>query len=137
MSAMSSNLPTHLRTKKKLRILCADDSSLLGDVLVKFFATAGHEVEHVLDGLAAWEKISKDICYFDVLVTDHHMPGLTGLELVELLRQSSFCGRIIVHGASVADGDAEKYRSLGVTHVIAKAAEARELLEIVEAFHDT
>lgn len=137
MSVMSSNLPTHLGTKKKLRILCADDNSLLGDVLVKYFSTAGHEVEHVLDGLEAWEKISKDISYFDVLVTDHHMPGVTGLELVELLGQSSFCGRIIVHSASVADGDSEKYRSLGVTHVITKAADAQELLEIVEAFHES
>lgn len=132
---MPFELPTHLRPKKKLRILCADDNSLLGQVLVKFFSTAGHEVEHVSDGLAAWRRISADTRYFDALVTDHQMPELNGLELVALLGQADFCGRIIVHSASVSKEEAEAYRARGVGHIIFKTTTAQELLEVVEAFH--
>ena len=50
--------------------------------------------EHVRDGLEAWDRLSADIGHFDVLVTDHEMPGLKGGELVELARQAGFAGRI-------------------------------------------
>lgn len=133
---MPFELPTHLRPKKKLRILCADDNSLLGQVLIKFFATAGHEVAHVSDGLDAWTKLSSDTAHFEVLVTNHHMPGLSGLELVEMLAESSFRGRIIVHSVSLDAGAADRYRALGVEHIVFKSTAARELSEVVEAFHE-
>lgn len=126
----------HVKTLKPLRILCADDNTILGDVLIRLLSLAGHAVEHAADGLDAWNKLSKDIGGFDVLVTDHEMPGLNGLELVELLRQGNFRGRIIVHSAGLAVADAERYRTLKVDRIIAKGTEAEELLDVVEAFEE-
>ncbi len=93
----------------------------------------GHIVEHVLDGLEAWDRMSKDIDYFDVLVTDHHMPGLTGLELVELLRQANYGGRIIVHSSGVEPAQADSYRAFGVASIVTKSESVRELLRAVGA----
>lgn len=121
------------RAVRPLRILCADDNALLGDVMLCLFAKAGHWVEHVDDGLSAWGRISADIRNFDVIVTDHQMPGLTGLEFVELLRQANYSGRIVVHSSVLATEEIEAYRSFGVKSIVMKAARADELLSAVEA----
>lgn len=115
-----------------LRILCADDNAILGNVMLCFFAKAGHWVEHVNDGLRAWDRLSQDLTNFDVVVTDHQMPGLTGLELVELLRQANYSGRIVVHSSSLKHEEIEAYRGLGVASIVQKAARADELLTAVE-----
>jgi DNA-binding NarL/FixJ family response regulator len=96
------------------------------------FAKARHWVEHVSDGLRAWDRISQDLANFDVVVTDHQMPGLTGLELVELLRQANYSGRIVVHSSSLKHEEIEAYRGFGVASVVQKAARADELLTAVE-----
>jgi CheY-like chemotaxis protein len=118
---------------RPLRILCADDNSTLGEVMLCLFAKAGHWVEHVDDGLSAWDRISADIGNFDVIVTDHQMPGLTGLEFVELLRQANYSGRIVVHSSVLTAEEIEAYRGFGVESIVMKAARADELSSAVEA----
>lgn len=115
-----------------LRILCADDNAMLGDVLLCLFAKAGHWVEHVNDGLQAWDRVSQDVGDFDVIVTDHQMPGLNGLELVELLRQANYTGRIVVHTSGLTSELAERYRAFGVQAFILKTSRADDLLNAVE-----
>lgn len=132
----SEFLPQRLPVAKNpRRILCADDNTAIGDILVRLFSTAGHSVEHVADGLEAWERLSANIGHFDVLVTDNQMPGLNGLELVELLRQTDFLGRIIVHSGSLSAKEVAGYRALRVDSIVAKATQAEELLGIVEGFY--
>lgn len=117
---------------RPLRILCADDDAILGDVMLSLFAKAGHWVEHVNDGLQAWERVSRDVGDFDVIVTDHQMPGLNGLELVELLRQANYTGRIVVHTSGLTSELAERYRAFGVQAFILKTSRADDLLNAVE-----
>jgi CheY-like chemotaxis protein len=121
--------------KRKLHILCADNNTALGNVLARLFATAGHHVEHVTDGLDAWERLAREIGHYDVVITDHKMPGLNGDELVDLLRQANYPGRVIVHSASLTPREQQRFRELRVDHVVVKSAPAEELLAIVEAFH--
>ena len=131
---MPSNLPKPRAQNHPLHILCADDDVMFGDLMVQFLATAGHAAEHVADGLEAWERISQDISRFDVVITDHQMPGLNGLELVELLRQADYRGRIVVQSGSLNAQEIAGYRALGVDAVVAKATSTAELLRAVEAF---
>ena len=118
---------------RPLRILCADDNAMLGNMLLCLFSQAGHWVEHVGNGLDAWERISADASNFDVVLTDHQMPGLTGLELVELLSQAKFPGRIVVHTSALNSAELERYRALGVSEVVIKSARADQLLAAVSA----
>jgi DNA-binding NarL/FixJ family response regulator len=67
-----------------------------------------------------------------VVVTGHRMPGQSGLELVELLRQTNYAGRIAVQSSAVTRELAERYRGFGVESIVVKAARADELLNAVE-----
>lgn len=127
---MSPSESSALRVRP-LHILCADDNVMLGDMMVCLFSRAGHWVEHVENGLDAWEKLSADVSNYDVVLTDHQMPGLTGLELVELLRQANFPGRIVVHTSALTAAEADRYRAFRVAEIVLKSAQADRLLNVV------
>jgi CheY-like chemotaxis protein len=116
-----------------LRILCVEDEEILGDVMLCLLAQAGHWVEHVGDGLDAWDKISQDLANFDVVITGHLMPRLNGLELAELLHEAAFPGRIILYTAGVSAEVADRYRAFGVGTIIVKSSRAEDLLSAVDA----
>ena len=117
--------------ERPLRILCADDNALLGELMLRLFANEGYWVEQVEDGAKAWARLSSGVDHFDVIVTDHHMPGLTGLQLVDRLHAAGFRGRIVVHSSGLTAPLAAGYRALGVSHFVAKAATADALLRAV------
>lgn len=118
---------------RPLRILCVEDQEILGDVMLCLLSQAGHWVEHVTDGIDAWDRISQDIANFDVVVTGHLMPRLNGLELVELLHEATFPGKIILYTAGLSPAVRERYRSLGVLAIIEKSTRAEELLDAISS----
>lgn len=118
---------------RPLHVLCADDNVILGEIILCLLAREGHWVEQVEDGAKAWERLSAELDAFDVVVTDHQMPGLTGLELVERLRAADFHGRIIVHSSGITPEQVGCYRALGATQFVPKASNADDLLRAVVA----
>jgi DNA-binding response OmpR family regulator len=118
--------------KKRLRVLCAEDDLPLATVLRYGLEQAGHLVECVGDGRAALDLIASDLSRFDLVVTDHQMPHLIGLDLVKKLRAAGFSGKIIVHCSQLRPVDAAAYRSLAVDHILTKPAQWEELLAAVE-----
>lgn len=119
--------------RRPLRILCAEDNELLGDVMLQLFAKAGHWVEYFENGRRAWERMEPDLAGFDVVVTDHQMPELTGLQLVERLRQGGFSGRVVVHCSGLTPEQAARYRQHGVQAIVIKSCRAEQLLAAVES----
>jgi DNA-binding response OmpR family regulator len=132
---MISQLQDSDDRKQALRILCADDNALLGDVLYRILSLAGHSVECVGDGMTALTRMSFDLTYFDVLITDHQMPIVDGLALVRFLREAKYQGRIIVHSSALTEQDTASYRALGVDSIVVKPAGTAELLSLLEAFN--
>ncbi len=116
---------------KSLRVLCAEDEPSIADLLALVLRKGGHEVECVENGRAALQWISSDPNYFDLVLTDHEMPFLDGLELVRKLRRLAYAGRIIVHSSQLRDRDAAAYRALNVDHIFTKPVDPTELLKVV------
>lgn len=116
---------------RPLRILCADDNTMLGDVMLCLFAQLGHWVEYAEDGLRAWERLIDQCGRFDVLVTDHQMPGLNGLRLVERARAEGLNVRVVVHSSGLEPATAEAYRCAGVDAFVPKGTRAETLIEAV------
>ncbi len=73
--------------RSSLRVLCAEDDPSIADLLMLVLIKGGHKVECVENGNAALQRISADLNSFDLVVTDHEMPSLHGLELVRELRR--------------------------------------------------
>jgi CheY-like chemotaxis protein len=119
--------------KRSLRILCVEDDPMMGRILVRLLREAGHLVELAPDGQAAWEKLLGNFGTIDLLITDHDMPELTGLELVQQLRGAGFPGRIIVHANALSDATLADYGELAVDRLVPKASGKDELLHAIES----
>ncbi len=69
-----------------LRILVVDDLPIIRDVLQAQLVEDGHQVETAGDGREALEIVDKG--YFDLVITDQSMPGMTGEELAVVIKES-------------------------------------------------
>lgn len=72
---------------KKLRILFADDEKPLRELMRLELPRLGHEVTVCEDGRCAVAAIEKST--FDVALLDIRMPGLTGIEVLQKIREIS------------------------------------------------
>lgn len=124
-------MPVHPSGRKPLRILCAEDNEQLAFMVKLAFEKAGHLVECVGDGTTALEWLTSDAKSFDVLMTDHRMPRLTGLGLVAKLRDTEFSGTIVVHSSHLTDAEADAYRALAVDYVLTKPVSLPILLDLI------
>jgi len=116
---------------KSLRVLCAEDDPNVALILKYALETAGHQVECFNDGETAFARVISDMRSFDLVITDHQMPSLSGLRLVEKLREAKYPGRIIVHSSNLRETAASAYRALGVDHILRKPAQLTELMDAV------
>ena len=96
-------------------------------------ARPGWAVECAANGRDALARFSGEAgAGFDVLVTDHSMPFVNGLELVQALRTQGFAGAVIVISAGVARAEEAAYFDAGVMAVLQKPAPVRQLRDLVD-----
>lgn len=91
----------------------------------------GHTLEVFADASLALPRIEAAPGAFDVVITDHHMPVMNGLEFVRRLRQTPFAGKILVFSSELAPAVREAYLALGVDHVLAKPVLPSELRRLL------
>ena len=105
--------------KRCLRVLNADDVRELRDVARISFTREGHAIETYADGAQALARITADPT-FDLVITDHHMPVMNGLEFVNRLREESFPGKIMVFSSELSEAVANEYRRHSVDRILYK-----------------
>src|SRR5213592_5037225 len=77
------------------QVLVVDDEEDLRKAIVDILTLDGFEVDQANNAEAAAEKLSQTA--YDVLITDHNLPGKTGVELLEeaLVRYPEMIGIIV------------------------------------------
>jgi two-component system, chemotaxis family, chemotaxis protein CheY len=106
--------------RRPLRVLYADDMKELRDLLKIVLGKEGHVVDTVSDGTLAHELLAADPHAYDLLITDHHMVDMNGLELVQRVRQMAFAGKILVFSSELSQEVTAAYHRLAVDQVIHK-----------------
>ncbi len=74
-----------LMLERAQRILIADDKSSIRISLSAVLAEVGYQVRTAVDGFSALSEIRQEVP--DILVSDLHMPGMSGFELLLVIRQ--------------------------------------------------
>ena len=112
------------------RVLVADDEASARMGLATLLRDAGFEVEEAEDGERALESLKASAP--DVLVTDLHMPGLDGIQLLERAREA-IPELIVVLVTAFADVDtAVRAMQLGAEHYLTKPVQFDELLVVID-----
>jgi len=110
-----------------LRILTVEDEPAVTQMLALVVGGPGAKITNAPDGWMALMKIGAAAEPFDVIITDHHMPRVNGLELVRRLRVRKFAGKIIVLSAYLTKENIQAYEELEVDMMLAKPFDVGEL----------
>lgn len=110
-----------------LRILVAEDEKALAHMIAMVLGGPAAKVVRAANGWEALIKIGATARPFDVVVTDHRMPRMTGLQLVRRLKEKSFGGKILVLSAHLSDEDIRAYEELNVDMMMSKPFDFDEL----------
>lgn len=82
---MTTELQSEIKERQKLHILVADDEKVIRDLFTRFLSKKGYAVFTASDGFEALHKIKGD--NFDILIMDLKMPRMSGMELLEEIRE--------------------------------------------------
>lgn len=118
------------------KILVADDESHILHVVSLKLRNAGYDVLTAKDGAEALELAQSERP--DLLITDYHMPQLSGLELCQKLRQDPATSRIPAIMLSARGYHLESHDTAhsGILRMISKPFSPRQLLATVnEVLH--
>lgn len=110
-----------------LNILLAEDERSVAFSVSFALKADGHKIEIVNDGEEALSELTRKPGVFDLLITDHSMPRMNGVELVKRLRDAVFPGKIVVLSAHLSAKNRAAYLALGVDMVIPKPFDVHEL----------
>ena len=117
--------------KEALQILAVEDEKAVAQILAVVLGGPMAKVSRAGDGWEALIKIAASPRPFDVVITDHRMPRMSGLELVRRLRARQFTGKILVLSAHLSDEDIHAYEELHVDIMMSKPFDFQEIQSAV------
>src|SRR5712692_6584683 len=82
----AAGLPGRWQPEQSNRILVVEGESTIHHLSARMLVRSGYQVDTADDGQAGWEALHA--ADYDLLLTDNHMPKLSGLELVRKLRSA-------------------------------------------------
>jgi two-component system response regulator PilR (NtrC family) len=111
------------------RILVVDDEKSLCQLLEIAFRKDNHRIETVSSGEAALKKINSQI--YDIIISDIVMPHMSGIELLEQVRQSGNTSVFLLVTAVPTVDTAIQALNLGADRYVIKSDKLIEELKIV------
>ena len=113
-------------------ILAVDDSVTMRQLLAHVLRAAGHEVAEARDGLQALDQARERA--FDLVITDHHLPGMDGLALTRALRAEAVYRQVPILVLTTESDPALKAdgRAAGATGWLQKPFDPARLIEVIE-----
>ena len=115
------------------RILIVDDDTLTRGLLRMLFESDGFQCEEAEDGAVALEHVENQT--FHLVVTDHQMPGITGLEFLSRLAAKYRASRppVIFLTGNLSRALKEEAYRFGASAVLAKPYNLHELRSITHS----
>jgi len=110
-----------------MQILVVEDEKAVAHMIAMVRGGPAAKVVKARNGWEALIKVGATARPFDVVITDHRMPRMGGLQLVRQLRAQNFGGKILVLSAHLSDEDIRAYEELSVDMMMSKPFDFDEL----------
>ncbi len=116
-----------------VRILSVDDMEINLKVVAGLLEPTGVVIDSVLSGAAALEMIEKN--HYDIMLIDHRMPGMDGVELLQRIRSlpenENRNGVCIALTANVSEEGRNAYIKEGFNDYLAKPINVKTMEETI------
>ncbi len=118
---------------QKLKVLIADDSKINLEVLTNYLTDMGFKRIHkVFEGLQAFKEVQKN--NYQLVIIDINMPGMTGTEIVEKIRQENIRKDTVfvaLTGMDISE-TAVMLKSAGFNDVLGKPLSKKQLFNTIQ-----
>jgi two-component system cell cycle sensor histidine kinase/response regulator CckA len=112
-------------------ILVADDEPLVRDLARAVLERAGYRVLTAADGEEALKSYRTAAGAIDLLLLDYTMPKLTGLQVMEALRQVGAPVPVVLSSGYALDGEVQQFLVAGARAFMPKPYRPQELVQTV------
>ena len=119
--------PTH-------HILVADDDPLICMLHGEILAESGYHVDAAEDGADAWETLQ--LKNYHLLITDHEMPRMSGIELIKKMRAARMTLPVIMVSGVMPTQELQEQPWLQINAIMHKPHHITELLTTVKEVLD-
>lgn len=111
------------------RILVAEDDAGVRRLNTDALTGSGYHVDAAEDGAVAWDSLQTKA--YRLLITDHNMPRMSGIELIKKMRTSSMTLPVILVSGEMPTTELEKFSWLRISATLPKPYVITDLLKIV------
>lgn len=114
-----------------IRVLLVEDEETLGRALARFLTGVGFEVELATNGATATERLMS--ATFDVIVSDIHVPGATGVDILRTIRSYALDVPMILMTGDPSIETAIEAVNLGAMKYLVKPVDGKALAKDVSS----
>lgn len=113
------------------KILLAEDEEVLRLLIQDTLEDEGYAIDEAENGVQALELFQQN--QYDLLVLDYMMPGMTGIEVTEKIRQQSHRAnvKIMMLTAKSQHKDVEDAKQAGVDYFLSKPFRPVQLVQMI------
>jgi len=122
--------PLQCLTDAPRRILVVDDDSDLRLLYTDVLALPGYHVDAAEDGAAGWEAVQAN--NYNLLITEHNLPKLTGVQLVRKLRAARMALPVVLAAVRLPVHELARNPSLQLAATLLKPFAVDALLDTVK-----
>jgi CheY-like chemotaxis protein len=128
--AEAAAAPTSTPANPSPCILVVEDDMIIRHVSAQVLVGSGYQVDAAEDGVAGWDALHAK--HFDLLITDHDMPRLSGLELAKKVRSARMTLPIILATGTLPEEELKRHPWLQLAATLLKPISPQQLLETVK-----
>lgn len=116
------------------KILLVEDDQFIGSLLTNRLKKEGYEVELAKDGTAAAKKLFEEKYRPDLVLLDIILPGKTGFEILEDMRQDADLKntRVVITSNLGQELDIERGKKLGAEYVVKARTSLEDIVNKVK-----
>lgn len=112
-------------------MLLAEDLDVVRELYAQLLTRAGCTVETAVDGVQAWGLLQSRT--YDILVTDHMMPNLSGLDLIRRLRRENRQLPVLLVSGDLPVGESDLLEVVHPGGMLAKPFSRTQFLDAVHS----
>ncbi|WP_164992142.1 Hpt domain-containing response regulator [Burkholderia stabilis] len=137
-SSLDASLDPHRPVRQRnwgplgLSVLVVEDNPANRQLTVEQLHTLGCDVHAVDSGAAALNLLSDRV--FDVVMTDLTMPGMTGIELTQAIRQWNSSQSVLLLTASLTPEGLARAKAIGIEKTLVKPISLDRLSDALQEY---
>jgi DNA-binding response OmpR family regulator len=128
-AATSTEVQLQGQANSSHRILVVDDDDDIRDISAQVLTAYGYRADTAADGADAWKALRARS--YDLLITDHNMPKVTGIELVRTLRSERMTLPVVLMSGTLPEEALVQNSPLQLAGTLLKPFTMEELVATV------